>query len=221
MRVVAAIGAVCLLSVPLWGQRVLRELAYFRVRNVSVVGTHYLAPRAVVARLHVDTTASVWDNLRVYQTRVAEMAGVQSVAVTRSLPGTLVVRVIEAPPVALAPTPGGLQAVDVAGRVLPLDPTRADVDLPVVARPDPALLKLLAGVQRVAPALYARISAVRRDGAEDVVVTFPDGVVRARVDATPERLADAGPVRADLARRGLTYTELDLRYRDQVVARLK
>ena len=220
-RVVGALGAVFVLSMPWWGQRALRNMTYFRVRNVSVVGTHYLAPRAVVARLHIDTTASVWNNLGVYQTRVAGMPGVQSVVVTRSLPGTLVVRVIEAAPVALAPTPGGLEAVDVAGRVLPLDPTRADADLPVVARPDPVLLKLLAGVQRVAPALYARISAVRRDGAEDVVVTFPDGVVRARVDATPERLADAGPVRADLARRGMTYTELDLRYRGQVVARLK
>jgi hypothetical protein len=46
-------------------------------------------------------------------------------------------------------------------------------------------------------------------------------VVRARADATPERLADVGPVRADLARRRLVYAELDLRYRDQVVARLK
>jgi len=143
------------------------------------------------------------------------------VVVGRSLPGTLVVRVTEAVPVALAPMPGGLQAVDTSGHVLPLDPARADVDLPVVARPDPQVLRLLAGVRAVAPALFARISAVRRDGAEDLIVTFPDGVVRARANATPERLADAGPVRADLARRGLVYAELDLRYRDQVVARLR
>ncbi|HWZ61064.1 MAG TPA: FtsQ-type POTRA domain-containing protein, partial [Gemmatimonadaceae bacterium] len=195
--------------------------AYFRVRAVDVVGTHYVAPRAVVARLHVDTTASVWDDLGVLQRRVVGLEGVQSVRVERSLPGTLVVRVTESVPVALAPTPGGLLAVDAGGHLLPLDPARADVDLPVVARPDPQVLRLLAGVRAVAPALYALISAVRRDGAEDLVVTFPDGVVRARADATPERLADIGPVRADLARRRLAYAELDLRYRDQVVARLK
>jgi cell division septal protein FtsQ len=220
-RLMAALAAVAALSAPWWGHRVLRQMAYFRVRTVSVVGTHYIAPRAVVARLHVDTTTSVWDDLGVLKARVSGLAGVQSVDVTRSLPGTLVVRITEAPPVALAPTPGGLEAVDVAGRLLPLDPTRTDVDLPVVARPDPQLLRLLAGVRTVAPALYARISAVRRDGAEDLVVTFPDGVVRARADATPWRLADAGPVRADLARRGLKYSELDLRYRNQVVARLR
>jgi cell division septal protein FtsQ len=215
--VVGAAGAVMVLSAPWWGHR----LAYFRVRSVSVVGTHYVSPRAVVARMRVDTNTSVWDDLGVLKARAGGLGGVQSVDVTRSLPGTLVVRVTEAAPVALVPTPGGLGAVDIAGRPLPLDPMRADVDLPVVARPDPQVLRLLAGVRAVAPALYARISAVRRDGAEDVVVTLPDGVVRARADATPARLADAGPVRADLARRGLKYTELDLRYRNEVVARLK
>jgi cell division protein FtsQ len=221
VRAVAAVALVAAVTLPWWGRRVAREMAYFRVRAVAVSGTHYLSPRAVVARLHVDTTASVWDDTRPAAKRVASMPGVQSVEIGRSLPGTLVVRVTEAVPVALAPTTGGLEAVDVAGHVLPLDPTRADVDLPVVARPDPQLLRLLAGVRAVAPALYARISAVRRDGAEDLIVTFPDGLVRAHADATPERLADAGPVRADLARRGLAYAELDLRYRDQVVARLK
>jgi cell division protein FtsQ len=220
-RVVGAIGLAIAASAPWWGRRVMREMAYFRVRSVSVVGTHYVSPRAIVARLRVDTTASVWDDLGVLKARVAGLPGVQSVEVSRSLPGTLVVRVTEAAPVALAPTPGGLEAVDVAGHALPLDPARTDVDLPVVARPDPQLLQLLAGVRVVAPALYARISAVRRDGAGDLVVTLPDGLVRARADATPSRLADAGPVRADLARRGLKYTELDLRFRDQVVARLK
>jgi cell division septal protein FtsQ len=219
--VVGAVGAVIALSAPWWAPRVLRDMAYFRVRSVSVVGTHYLSPRAVVARMRVDTNTSVWDNLGVLQARAAGLPGVQSAEVRRALPGTLVVRVTEAAPVAFVPTPAGLGAVDIAGRPLPLDPMRADVDLPVVARPDAQVLRLLAGVRAVAPALYARISAVRRDGAGDVVVTFPDGVVRARADATPARLADAGPVRADLARRGLKYTELDLRYRNQVVARLK
>jgi cell division protein FtsQ len=220
-RVIAAVAVAAALSVPWWGRRALSEMAYFRVRAVAVEGTHYLSPRTIVARLRVDTTASVWDDPRAMRSRVATLPGVQSLQIGRSLPGTLVVRIVEASPVALAPTPGGLAAVDAAGHVLPLDPTRADVDLPVVARPDPELLRLLAGVRALAPALYARISAVRRDGAEDLVVTFPDGVVRARADATPERLADAGPVRADLARRGQAYTELDLRFRGQVVARLK
>jgi cell division protein FtsQ len=40
-------------------------------------------------------------------------------------------------------------------------------------------------------------------------------------DVTVERLAEIGPVEEDLARRGLRAVEIDLRYRDQVIARLQ
>jgi hypothetical protein len=52
-------------------------------------------------------------------------------------------------------------------------------------------------------------------------VQLDRGVVRAGIDVTPERLAGAGLVAADLDRRGQHYMELDLRYRDQIVARLQ
>ena len=45
-------------------------------------------------------------------------------------------------------------------------------------------------------------------------------LVRAGVDVAPGRFADLGPVEDDLARRGVRAAELDLRFRDQVVARL-
>jgi cell division protein FtsQ len=149
------------------------------------------------------------------------LPGVATVVVRRELPGTIVVQIGEIAPVALMPTPLGLAAVDVAGHPLPLDPTRSDVDLPVVTRPDPQILRLLEGVRALAPALYARISSVRRDGPVDLVVTTDVARIRLRATATPARLAEVTPVAADLARRGLAWRELDLRYRDQVVARLK
>jgi hypothetical protein len=40
-------------------------------------------------------------------------------------------------------------------------------------------------------------------------------------DITVERLGDILPVEADLARRQARVAELDLRYRDQVIARLQ
>ena len=40
-------------------------------------------------------------------------------------------------------------------------------------------------------------------------------------DVTLERLADIDPVEADLVRRQLRVAEIDLRYRDQVIARLQ
>jgi hypothetical protein len=165
------------------------------------------------------------------QARVAAMPGVRSATVERDLPATLVVRITESEPIALAPVPGGdgsLRAYDDAGRLLPLDPTRAGLNIPVVGDIDQRVFRLLAGVRTEAPAVYAAISSVRRDGPSDLVFTMTDSgepgeIVRARADVTPARLADVGPVRHDLARRGgiVRYTELDLRYRDQVIARVK
>ena len=46
-------------------------------------------------------------------------------------------------------------------------------------------------------------------------------VVRALPDVTVGRLADLAPVEADLARRRVRVAEIDLRFRDQVIARLQ
>jgi len=39
-------------------------------------------------------------------------------------------------------------------------------------------------------------------------------------DVTADRFAEIDPVEDDLTRRGLRAAEIDLRYRDQVIARL-
>lgn len=217
----AVIAAALLVTGPWWGRRVLRELAFFRVRQVRVVGTHYLSPRDVVAAMRVDTTMSTWDDLRPLAARIGARALVRHAEVKRELPGTLVVQVTEAVPVALAPTPDGLKVYDDRGAALPIDPATADVDLPVLDRPDALLARLLGGIETAAPALFARINAIHRRGHNDLIVRLDAGVVLAHADVTPARLADALPVAADLARRGVRFTELDLRYRDQVVARLE
>ena len=45
--------------------------------------------------------------------------------------------------------------------------------------------------------------------------------VRVPIDLSVERLTDIDPVENDLARRQARVDELDLRYRDQVIARLQ
>jgi cell division septal protein FtsQ len=205
---------------PWWGRRALRALAYFHVREVRVVGMRYLAAHDVVTAMRVDTNASTWDDLRPYAARVTGLALVQHTEVDRELPGTLVVRVTETAPVAMAPVAGGLRVYDARARVLPIDPTKADVDLPIIDRPDVVVTRLLAGVEAISPRMFARISSVNRGG-QQIIVQMDRGLVRAGVDVTPERLAGAGLVAADLDRRGQHYTELDLRYRDQIVARLQ
>ncbi|MEX2178689.1 MAG: FtsQ-type POTRA domain-containing protein [Gemmatimonadaceae bacterium] len=217
-----AAGAFVLLLSPLWLPLILREFAFFRVRHVEVVGARYLDARDIVDRLQVDTLASVWDDTGPWHARVAAHPLVRDVDVGRRLPGTLVIRVAEHVPVALVPASGGrgFQAYDVRGVALPIDPARADVDAPILARPDSVMLHLLSEARIRAPALYHRMSEVRPGGAGEIVLVLDSLSVRALAGITLQRLADLEPVEKDLARRGLRPTELDLRYRDQVIARL-
>ena len=218
----AGIAALLLLASPLWAPGLLRRLSFFRVRRVEILGTRYTSPAELLERLRVDTTRSVWDPLEPLAARLRSHAQVESVSVARRLPGTLVVRVKERHPVALVTAPGGLRAVDERGRRLPLDPSRTPVDAPVVtaAPSDTIVYHLLGAMQREAPALYAKLSSIRATGADEIALQIADVSVRAMTNVTLARLADIEPVRRDLARRQLRPTELDLRYRDQVIARL-
>jgi cell division protein FtsQ len=221
-RVAALAGALLLLvSSPWWGRALLRRMDYFRVRNVEIVGVRYLPASEVVSRLAVDTTASVWDDAGPLEARVRTHPQVREVTVGRRLPGTLVVRVSENLPVALVPSREGFQVVDDRGRTLPVDPSRANVDLPIVAARDTAVLRLLAEVRSRTPALFARISEVRRAQRGELLVRLVTLPVRAMADVSAERLAETVPVEEDLARRGAAVAELDLRFRDQVIARLQ
>ena len=216
-----ALGVVLLLLSPLWAPLFLRRMDFFRVRHVEVVGARYVNPRDVIERLRLDTSASVWDGDEAWRSRVGAHPLVREVELDRRLPGTLIVRLVEHVPVALVPSPAGFRVYDERGTSLPIDPTAADVNAPILARADSALLRLLGGARRVAPALYARLSEIRREGGgRELLVVFDSLPVRALADVTLQRLQDAELVEQDLARRRLRPLELDLRYRDQVIARL-
>jgi cell division protein FtsQ len=208
------------LGVPWWGRAGLRRLDFFRVRAVEVTGTRYLEPAEIVRRLGVDTLRSIWDELAPLERRVLEHPGVRAATVERGLPGTLRVRVEERLPVAFVPAPTGLRVVDDGGRVLPIDPSRRQVDVPIAPAADTAVLRLLGELREGAPAFYRQVSEVRRAGRDEIVFRLPGASVRARPTVEARRLADIRFVEADLARRRLRAAELDLRFRDQVIARL-
>jgi cell division protein FtsQ len=216
---VVVLGAAAV-AAPWWGPPMLSHLAFFRVRRVEVEGARYTAPRDILRQLHVDTAVSVWTDVDSLARRVAHLPEVRSAAIRRKLPGTLVVTVTERVPVALVPTPQGLQPYDETGLPLPIDPSRSRVDAPIVARRDTATFRLLGTLRRQAPELYQRVNAVRRVG-DEVDLTLTSFLIRAMTDVTVRRLEDVEPVVRDLANRRLTVAELDLRYRDQVIARLK
>jgi cell division protein FtsQ len=96
-----------------------------------------------------------------------------------------------------------------------------DVDLPVLASRDTLLLRLLGEVQAGDPTLFARVSEAQRTTRGEVVLVLQEHRVLAAASVTTERLADLLPVELDLARRGWRAAELDVRFRDQVIARLR
>jgi cell division protein FtsQ len=217
---VLAIILLLALGAPFWGPLLLRQLAFFRVRKVEIIGARYVSVGEVIDRLHVDTTASIWDPTEPLAARLASHPQLRHVSVRRKLPATLVVDIDENLPVALIPSNDGLRAYDARGTLLPIDLARTPIDAPIVARRDVGVLALLGVLRNEAPALYDRVSEIRITAPDEVLFELSGKPVRAMRDVTAERLADIEPVEEDLARRGLHAAEIDLRYRDQVIARL-
>lgn len=216
-----ALAAVVVVASPWWARYLASQLSFFRARRVEIVGVRYLAPSEIVARLRVDTTRSVWDDLSVLERRVAAHPQVANVSISRKLPGTLVVNVVENMPIAMVSTERGFLVFDDRGRQLPLDPSRVPVNLPIAARRDTALFRLLARVRAERPRVFDRLDDVARVSDREVLLHFRTLAVRAMLDVTPDRLAEIFPVEADLAKRQARVAELDLRFRDQVIARLQ
>ena len=233
------LGALLLIGVIMaaaWGARAAaRQMAFFRVRAVEIRGVRYIQPNEVVSRLRIDTVASLWDDLEPYRQRVMRHPQVSDVTITRRMPGTLVVTIRENLPVALVQTTAGLLPYDSLGKQLPINPARMNLDLPIVATTDPVLLKFVGAIRAAEPRVFARIEEVRRTGRDEILLTLSSGArvagvaapqsrtlrVRVPVGLSVERLADIFPVETDLARRQVQVGELDLRYRDQVIARLQ
>jgi cell division protein FtsQ len=218
----ALLGIVLILiaGAPFWGPLVLRQLSFFRVRKVEIIGARYVSVGEIVDRLHVDTTRSIWDPTAPLAARLASHPQLRRVSVRRKLPGTLVVDIDENLPVALVATSEGVRAYDARGVALPIDLSRTPIDAPILPRRDVGVLQLLGLLRTEAPAVYDRVSEVRVIGADEVLIELDGTPVRAMRDVSAARLAEIDPVEQDLARRGLHAAEIDLRYKDQVIARL-
>jgi cell division protein FtsQ len=219
--VAGIIVAAALLTSPRWGRNALHQLTYFHVRKLEIRGVRYLQPEDVVARLRVDTLRSIVDDVTPLEARLRSHPQVADVHITRRFPGTLIITIRENMPVALVPRGDGLQPYDSAGRALPIDPSHAMLDLPVLTVADRGALRLLGQLRAMDRRMFDRISEVVPVG-RDLVLTLTSSLhVRAASGVAPQRFRDIFPVESDLARRNERAAELDLRYRDQVVARLQ
>jgi cell division septal protein FtsQ len=240
-KILGALSLVAVIMAAAWGTRAgARRMAFFRVRTVEIRGTRYLQPNEILARLQIDTLTSLWDDLEPLRQRVRRHPQVSDVRIERRPPGKVVVIVQENLPVALIQTAAGLLPFDSLGRQLPIDPSRTNLDLPIVASMDPVLLKLVGAIRAAEPRVFARIEEARRTGRDEILLTLAPRAedatgaagstatvqrkslrVRVPLGLSVERLADIFPVESDLARRQAHVGEIDLRYRDQVIARLQ
>jgi cell division septal protein FtsQ len=198
--------------------QLLRGLDFFRVRRVEIAGLQYLDPAKVIAALRLSPKASVFDDPAPLRRRVYAMPGVNAVEVGRRLPGTLMVELVEAPPVALASRGDGLALLDARGRVLPFDPLRSAPDLPLAANGDAVVTGVLARVRDSDPDLFARIGAAWRVG-PDVVLEVGGRRLWFGAQVSAEDIRAVMAVEQALARSGRAYQELDGRFAGQVIVR--
>jgi cell division septal protein FtsQ len=199
---------------------VLRRLAFFRVRQVELVGVRYLSANAVLEALQLAPHASVFDDTNVLADRLRGVSGVADAAVSRRPPGSLKVVVHEIEPVALvADARGALIVVDADGHVLPFE--LAGLDLPVVQAADSGVVGVLARIRAFDPALFQSIDAARvtRAMRGDVVLELGAQRLLLARDAGPEVIQALVLVARDLAAKARPYAELDGRYAGQVVVR--
>jgi hypothetical protein len=203
----------------------LGRLAVFRVRQIELVGVRHLAPDAVIAALRLPAEASVFTDTRLLADRVRGLTGVAEASVVRRLPAALKIEVREAEPAALVPgeSRGALVAVDGEGRVLPFDPARTGLDLPIAASADRGVVGLLALIQSVDPALFQAVTSARGlagggRGGDVLLELGPRRVLLGR-GAGPEVIRAVVLVAQDLAVKGRPYRELDARFAGQVVVR--
>ncbi|HYJ80585.1 MAG TPA: FtsQ-type POTRA domain-containing protein [Longimicrobiaceae bacterium] len=229
----AAAGA---LAAPFWAPPLLREVDWFAARRVEVTGARLVAPHEVLEASGVRIGDNVWSDASGWEAALLRHPVIAEARVTRRLPATLRIRVVEETPVALVQA-GTLRPANGRGQVLPVDPARAQVDLPLLRAPAaldargrlaaaPARAALAEGARLAAldPALMARVSELR-PAAGGVELALAGADVLLRAGAGEPALARLRLALDDVERRAAADTTfrgrpvLDARFDDQVVVR--
>lgn len=231
-----AAGLVLVLGAATQSPRAMRHMEAFRVERVEVHGTRYMAPADVLAAAGIDSASNVWDAEHVWTAALERHPMIRSARIQRKLPSTLRVSVEETAPVALARVPM-LQPVDAAGRVLPIRPEDAGLDLPVLAEPSEldasgrlinprmlAAVEAYGALKALEPTLaesVSEIAAVRGTLVLMLRLSEP-AAVALPLEAGPDRLRQVRRALEDIARRGEmpALRLVDGRFRDQVVVSL-
>ncbi len=220
-RIMVVIVLVAFAVVGTWfgAPKVLRRMAFFHIHRVDVVGNVYLDERDVVRRLGLAPEASIFDPLGRVRAAVAGIPGTvgRLASVERRFPGTLLVKIVEIRPVALAAVNDQLALLDSRGRVLPFDPARVPTSLPVAER-DSTTAALLDRLRQVDRRGYDDVQSARPDRG-DILLDLGNHTVRVRPNADTEILRSIAAVRSYLEANNRKWIEIDARYDGRVFVR--
>jgi cell division protein FtsQ len=231
----ALLGVVAAAAVsPFWGPPAFRRVPLFDADRVEVSGTRMLAPHEVVAASGIQIGASVWTDPAAWEAALRRHPVIAAAEVERRLPATLRIRITEKRPAAFV-SAGTLRPATAEGEILPVDPARVPVDLPIAGSApdtarrvrDRATLALLAEAGRLGeadPMLMARVSELRAGpgGATRMLLARPAAEVLLPAGAAEPRLTQLRATLDDVARRVPRdgHAFVDARFADQVVVRL-
>jgi hypothetical protein len=214
-----ALATLGVVSVVVGTPFLLRQVPFFRVRRVELVGVRYLAPERVLTALALAPDQNLFDPTGPAAARVRVLEGVEDVRIARRLPATLRVVVTEERPAALAPGAEGLVAVDCDGRGLPYDPARSGLTLPIAAKADSVLVRALCVVRAADSSLYDAVDLARRGGGGAVILDLGSQHVWFQDIPTTGEVRAVGLVRRHLQETGRVFDELDARFTGRVYAR--
>lgn len=197
----------------------LRHMSFFQVRRVELIGVRYLAPDSVLAVLALRPDQNVFEDGDEIARRAEALGGVVSARVSRKLPGTLRVTVIEKIPVAFAPGPNQMVALDGDAKPLPYDPAATGLDLPVIQKVDSLLVRTLSVLRLTDSALFQDVDAARRLGRGGVTLMLGERRVLLPGIPAPDDVRALAAVRRHLASTGRRFTEIDTRFEGWFVVR--
>jgi cell division protein FtsQ len=197
----------------------LRQLDFFRVRQVELLGVRYLTPDAVIAALELDSSVNLFDDLAAAEEDVRALFAVADARMERRLPGTLRVIVTERVPVAFAQGPNGLVALDADAKPLPYDPALSGLDLPIVERADSQLVAALATLRMVDWDLYQELDGARFDERQGITLVLGAQRFLFRGVPSADDIGALSAVRRHLISSDTPFEELDMRYDGWVTVR--
>lgn len=229
------VGAGAVASV--WGRQLLTKISFFHARRIEVVGTRLVAPDSVLHMAAIGRARSVWEDFTPEERRLSTHPLIEEAVVLRSGLRGLRIVVREVEPLAFVGIPE-LRPVRGDGTVLPIDPRRVSLDLPVLTTPagvEENSARLRDGAARQALQIFAELRALD-PGLAAIVSDFelaePEGLTanlgpsQPALRVTLPRTIDEMLVRrlratlADLRSREVDAAVLEARYADQVVVRI-